>query len=153
MKCNEFAKCGNCGATRSVVVHKLTKAEKVPDDKWDRFSLFALLPGGKLQDIWIDLHLLLWKQLIALLVRVELEVWAPAWTRLKEKNLTLWYRVNEALRRAESRGEEPPDVSKRTRWLDPLASFDETGAFEWNKELYSQLENLCKKKAPSGPGR
>ena len=49
--------------------------------------------------------------------------------------------------------EDPPDVSKRTRWIDPLASIDETGSFEWNKELYSKLENLSKKHAPSGPGR
>ena len=65
------------------------------------------------------------------------------------------YRVNETLRRAESRGEDPPDVSKRTRWLDPLASIDEAGSFElaWNKELYTKLENLSKKHAPSGPGR
>ena len=153
---------GRCAKASQIFkeFHRLTKAEKVPDDKWDRFSLFALLPGGKLPDIWIDLHLLLWKQLIALLVRVELEgekfalekVWAPAWTRLKEKILTLRYRVNETLRRAESRGEDPPDVSKRTRWIDPLASIDEAGSFEWNKELYSKLENLGKKNAPSGPG-
>ena len=154
---------GRCAKASKVFkeFHNLTKAEKVPDDKWDRFSLFALLPVGKLQDIWIDLHLLLWKQFIALLVRVELEgekfalekVWAPAWTRLKEKILTLRYRVNETLRRAESRGEDPPDVSKRTRWLDPLASIDEAGSFEWNKELHTKLESLSKKHAPSGPGR
>ena len=66
---------GRCAKASQIFkeFHRLTKAEKVPDDKWDRFSLFALLPGGKLPDIWIDLHLLLWKQLIALLVRVELE--------------------------------------------------------------------------------
>ena len=54
-----------------------------------------------------------------------------------------------------SRSLRPPGrrVSKRTRWIDPLASIDETGSFEWNKELYSELENLSKKNAPSGPGR
>ena len=32
-----------------------------------RFGLFALHPRGKVTDGWINLHLLLWKQLIALL--------------------------------------------------------------------------------------
>ena len=39
-----------------------------------------------------------------------------------------------------------------TRWIDPLASIDETGVFEWNKELYSKLENLSKKMRRQGPG-
>ena len=140
---------------------KLTKAGKVPDDSWDRFTLFALLPRGKTQDIWVDLHSLIWKQLIALLVRVELEgdiyaaekVWAPAWTRLKTKILALRYRIDERIRRSESRGEEPPDVSNRTRWVEPLASFDKNGAFKWDKDLFSMLETLSKTPSSSGPRR
>ena len=38
-----------------------------------RFGLFALHPRGKVTDGWINLHLLLWKQLIALLVRIKEE--------------------------------------------------------------------------------
>ena len=137
------------------------EAEDVPEEEWDRFSLFALTPQVKLHDIWVDLHLLLWKQLIALLVRVELEgesftaekVWAPAWARLKTKILALQHRVRETIRRAESRGEEPPDMSKRTRWVEPLASFDEKGAFTWLEDLTSELDSLCKGPAPSGPRR
>ena len=154
---------GRCAKASKVFedFHKLTKAEKVPDDKWDRFSLFALLPSGKLHDIWIDLHLLLWKQFIALLVRIELEgekfalekVWAPAWSRLKEKILALRYRVSETIRRADGRGEEPPDVSKRTRWVEPLASFDKDGVFEWDTDLFTRLENLSKPPQPPGPRR
>ena len=120
-----------------------------PDgSKWDRFTLFALLPSGKMPDIWVDLHLLLWKQLIALLVRTELEgdkfstkqIWGSAWARLKQKILALRHRVDETLRRAESRGEEPPDVSKRTRWVEPLASFDKIGQFKWNEALVAELD-------------
>ena len=94
-------------------------------------------------------------------MRVELEgekfsvekVWAPAWTRLKTKILALRHRVGETLRRAASRGEEPPDVSNRTRWVDPLASFDKEGSFKWNDDLVSKLEKLCKKPKPPGPRR
>ena len=38
-----------------------------------QFCLFAVLPSGKVEEGWIALHLLLWKQLVALLVRIELE--------------------------------------------------------------------------------
>lgn len=154
---------GRCSKASNIFreFHSLTNEKKIPDNSWDRFSLFALLPQGKLKDVWVDLHLLLWKQLIAVLVRVELEgekfsvekVWAPAWTRLKTKILALRHRVGETLRRAASRGEEPPDVSNRTRWVDPLASFDKEGIFKWNDDLVSKLEKLCKKPKPPGPRR
>ena len=71
----------------------------------------------------MNLHLLIWKHFIAHLVRIELEgekfdatqVWAPAWKRLGKKILALKYKVEEIRRRAESRGEEIPDLSKRGR--------------------------------------
>ena len=69
------------------------------------------------------------------------------------KILALRHRVGETLRRAASRGEEPPDVSNRTRWVDPLASFDKEGIFKWNDDLVSKLEKLCKKPKPPGPRR
>ena len=37
-----------------------------------------------------------------------------------------------------------PDVSKRTRWVEPLASFDKTGHFKWNDDLVAELEKLAK---------
>ena len=39
----------------------------------ERFSLFALHPRGKVSEGWINLHLLLWKHIIALLVKIEME--------------------------------------------------------------------------------
>ena len=60
---------------------------------WARFCLFGLLPDKRLQQGLESLLLLLWKHLIALLVRIELEsetfdpkkVWAPAWIRIEKK--------------------------------------------------------------------
>ena len=67
-------------------------------NKKERFGLFgftALHPQRKIEGGWINLHLLIWKQLIALLVRIEEEgekfsaqkVWAPAWMRFEKKVL------------------------------------------------------------------
>ena len=115
--------------------------------------LFALLPKGALGEGLIALHLLLWKHFIALLVRIELEgekfdakqVWAPAWTRLEKKILALKYKVDEVIRRAESRGDMPPDVSKRSRCVAPLASFDKTGRLVWNTDLVRQIRTFAGK--------
>ena len=112
-----------------------------------------MLPRGALGEGLIALHLLLWKHFIALLVRIELEgekydekqVWAPAWTRLERKVLALKYRVDEAVRRAESRGEQPPDLSKRSKCVAPLASFDKEGKLSWNTEMVEKIKKLAGK--------
>ena len=100
-----------------------------------RFALFAIPPSGTMKEGWVNLHLLIWKQLIAAIVRVELEdeafkissVWAPAWLRFERKALALSERVAAERRRAESRGEEPHDASKRGISMAPLAEFTEEG--------------------------
>lgn len=123
--------------------------------------MFALLPAGKLEEGWTNLHLLLWKQFIALLVRIELEgesfgtdkVWAPAWGRFEEKVLALKTGVENVKRRAESRGEEPPDLSKRGRAIEPIASFTIDGDLTWNREIVRKLKELAKPKATKGRGR
>ena len=84
-----------------------------PKDR-DRFGLFALHPGGKVLEGWINLHLLLWKHLIALLARVEDEgekyaenkVWAPTWIRFERKVLTLKEKVDIEVRWSVGRGGE-----------------------------------------------
>ena len=48
---------------------------------------------------------------------------------------------------------DAPDVSKRTRWVEPLASFDKDGVFEWDTDLFTRLENLSKPPQPPGPRR
>ena len=90
---------------------------------------------------------------VLFIVRIELEgekydekqVWAPAWARLEKKILALKYKVDEAIRRAESRGDNPPDVSKRTRCVTPLASFDKEGKMSWNTELVTKIKMLAGK--------
>ena len=128
--------------------------------QWERFCLFALLPRYKLESSIVDLHSLLWKQFIAHLVRIELEgekfdtsqVWAPAWARLEKKILALKYKVNEIKRRAESRGEQPPDLSKRSKAINPIAKFNEEGDLKWNDELVKEIKAFTKKTKPRAAG-
>jgi hypothetical protein len=72
----------------------------------ERFALFALTKYEVIEEGWINLHLLLWKQTIAALVKVDTEdhvfrpheVWAAAWTRMKNKILTKHESVQMRLR-------------------------------------------------------
>ena len=132
---------------------RLTESEvRGKGEEWQRFCLFALLPKGKIKEGWINLHLLLWKQLVAQLVRIELEgekyserdVWAAAWARMKRKIEALKTRVDEDVRRAEARGDEPKDMTKRSRPMEPLASFDKEGKLTWNEKLVKSIEELAK---------
>ena len=87
---------------------------------------------------------------IALLGRIELEgekfdetqVWAPAWARLERKVLALKYKVGEVVRRAESRGDQVPDMRKRSVCVAPLASFGIGGEFRWNDELVKKIKSF-----------
>ena len=132
------------------LTNSITKANvKQGGSEWERFCLFALLPAGKLEEGWVNLHLLLWKQFIALLVRIELEgdkydekaIWGPAWARFESKVLALKTRVGEELRRSEARGEEPRDMSKRSRSITPLASFTKEGELVWNDALVKKIKD------------
>ena len=108
----------------------------------------------------MDLHSLLWKQFIAHLVRIELEgekfdatqVWAPAWARLEKKVLALKFKVNEIKRRAESRGEQIPDLSKRSKAIDPIANFKENGDLKWNDELVKEIKIFAQRTKPRAAG-
>ena len=103
---------------------------------------------------------MLWKQFIAHLVRIELEgekfdtsqVWAPAWARFEKKVLSLKFKVNEIRRRAESRGEQVPDLSKRSRCITPIAEFDEGGELKWNDALVKDIKALTQKTKPRAAG-
>ena len=150
---------GNCQVASTIFdnFHSLTDEEDLAGNDRDRFCLFALLPRGALGEGLVALHMLLWKHFIALLVRIELEgekydekqVWAPAWTRLERKILALKYKVDEVVRRAESRGDEPPDMRKRTRCVAPLASFDKEGNLSWNTDLIPKIKMLAGKEKAS----
>ena len=94
-----------------------------------RLSLTALKPYNAKG--WVNFHLLLWKHLVATIVRVELEgekfecknVWAPSWVRFEKKTLALAERVAIEKRRAESRGKEHKDLSSRSTQIEPIAEF------------------------------
>ena len=103
------------------------------------------------------MHLLIWKQTVAALVRVDTEqhpfntheVWAAAWTRLKKKIKAKQERAKQKLRRHESRGEETIlDRDKESAPMAPIAGLSPDGDLEWNKELATEIDKLCKPKAP-----
>ena len=143
-------------------LHSISEGEPWGNQReQERFALFALLPKSRLANIWTDLHLLIWKHLIALMVRIEFEgakfdesqVWAPAWKRLEKKVLALRERVGQEIRRAESRGDPPPDVSRRSKAVAPLARFASDGKFEWNDDLVAKIKALGKPKKVSAVRR
>ena len=120
--------------------------------EWERFCLFALHPSHKLKMGWVNLHLLLWKHIAALLVKIELEgekyaeekIWAPAWIRFERKVLSLKEKVDIARRRAEGRGEEPRDMSGKTKHVEPLAAFTESGELVWDDKLVKTIKERGK---------
>ena len=116
------------------------------------------MPFKKIDDGWINLHLLLWKHLVATMVAVELEgakydarsVWAPAWKRFEKKALALEERVRIEIRRAEARGEEPRDMEPRSHPLRPIGRFSKGGKLEWNHELVAKIKDLAGLKSGEG---
>ena len=146
----------------------VSSAFKEEGQEWERFCLFALLPSGKIQEGWMNFHLLIWKQLIALLVRIELEgetydekaVWGPAWARMERKILALKTKVDEDVRRCEARGEQPRDMSKRSKAIAPIAGFSCEGELLWDDELvekikdkFSRVRNRKRGRQPATGGR
>ena len=90
------------------------------------------------------------------MVRIELEgeqfdttqIWAPAWARLEKKILALKFKVSEIKRRAESRGEQTPDLSKRSKNIKTIASFNEDGDLKWNDELVKEIKAFSQRTKP-----
>ena len=106
------------------------------------------------------LHLLIWKQLIALLVWIEEEgekfsahkVWAPAWIRFEKKVLAHKEQVDMEVRRSVSRGEKIRDMRKKSRPIEPFASYSEEGDLTWNESLVKRVKELGKLSRGSGTG-
>ena len=98
--------------------------------------------------------------MIALLVRIELEgekysedrIWAPAWARIEKKALALAFKVGESKRRAESRGEEPPDFSRRGKPMAPFARFTADGVLLWDKDIVKRMKALAKPRRHTADG-
>ena len=92
---------------------------------------------------------------MALLTKIDLEgekyaeekIWAPAWIRFERKALALKEKVDIARRRAIGRGDEPRDMSSKTKLVAPLALFTKEGDLEWNKELVTAIRDRGKLKS------
>ena len=114
--------------------------------------MFGIMPAGaQLAEGWINLHLLIWKQLIYALTIVETEgakfephtVWQAAWQRFERKVLAKQENLQTLLLRADSRGDEPPDLTDKCTAAAPIASFDAEGKAVWNDEIADAIRQLA----------
>ena len=104
-----------------------------------------------------NLHLLLWKHIIFSLVQVDTEdepfvahrVWSVAWSRFEKKALAKQEGTKLALRRAASRGDEPPDVTNRGDPMSPLAEINAEGDLVWDDDLVEKVKKLGMKPSAS----
>ena len=118
-----------------------------------RFDLFATLLDKKLEEGWVNLHLVLWKYTIAALVRVDTEgeefdkhaVWRAAWARLHRKMLALQERKQTIALRRKARGEEPLDMGEWGAAMTPIARLDPSGKLATDKETVDKILKLGKK--------
>ena len=63
-------------------------------------------------------------------------------TRFRQYNIpTVIGGYNYGIARAEARGDEPKDMTKRSRPMEPLASFDKEGKLTWNEKLVKSIED------------
>ena len=82
-----------------------------------------------MQEGWINLHLLLWKHLIALVARVEEEgekyaehkICPPTWIRFERKVPALKEKVDMEVRRSVGRGEKTRDMRRKSKPVEPFA--------------------------------
>ena len=117
----------------------------------ERFALFCVRPDGqRIEEGWINFHLLLWKQIIYALVQVTTEdqpfkphsIWGAAWTRFQKKALAKHESIRTVALRDQSRGNEPKDLSPMGAPMAPIASTDSQGDLIWNSSLVDQIEKL-----------
>ena len=124
-----------------------------------RHALFAERPDGTIEDEgWINIHLLMWKRVISLLVQVDTEnatfdpreVWRSTKWRFESKAKALNEKIQMAQRRADTRGTNPPNLDRRSEPLEPVAGFGSEGLF-WNEEIQKQLAALSANDPPPNP--
>ena len=117
----------------------------------ERFYLFALTPNGaRIAQGWLNLHLILWKYLIFQLVQVETEdarfspsaVWQAAWSRFEKRAKAKSEAAYSAILLADSRGVPPPDMTKRAKAMEPIATFDPLGRLVWNADIKQAIDKL-----------
>ena len=96
---------------------------------------------------------MLWKYVIFSLVRVDTEdepfkahkVWKEAWSRFERKALAKVESIRSDFLRAESRGDEKPEIKGRADPLAPIATLDEEGCIVWNKTIVDKIKKLAEK--------
>lgn len=117
--------------------------------KWLRFALFALPMECQTAHNSIEtLHLLLWKYIIAAITQANTEgekftekaVWLGAWRQWKLRARAKEETIQAKLRRADSRGWAPPDVTKTTKLVTPLAEYTEEGYLKINPEIGKKID-------------
>ena len=130
------------------------------DDKRraERFVLFLEVEGVKRQPAgWVNFHLVLWKYLINQFVLVELEeetfapheVWRATLDRFEKRAHAKQVSIQADILLADSRGEDPPDVSLKKNPLKPLGEFHPgTGAIEWDAKIIDSLTALATRPKP-----
>ena len=89
-----------------------------------RHALFAEKPSKGLEsEGWMNVHLLMWKRVISLLVQVDTEdktfhpkeVWRSVFKwRFEAKAKSLNEKVQSAQRRADTQGTKPPNKERRS---------------------------------------
>ena len=70
------------------------------------------------------------------------QVWTQAWRRLKAKADAIEEKAQQAIRRADSRGEAPPSMAERTNPLDPIAIWNDEGKLVWDDAICQEIERL-----------
>ena len=127
----------------------------------ERFALFAIPPTGPpLKEGLLNLHLLLWKYVIYGLVQVDVDdqkfethqVWQATWHKLESCALAKQEQVRTDLLRADSRGVDPPNITRRAVCLEPLGTIaPETGLISWSDDHLEQIRKLAT--PPARPGK
>ena len=70
---------------------------------------------------------------------VVVVVVSPAWIRLERKIKSLGIVVSEARHRKLARGDQPPDSSKRSGPIKPIAQFTKEGTLMWDEEIQQRI--------------
>ena len=70
------------------------------------------------------------------------EVWQATWARIQKKVAAKSESVRSDVLRAQSRGQDPPDLTTRGECMAPLASFSSDGVLGWNKEIVDKIKKL-----------
>ena len=73
-------------------------------------------------------------------------VWRHTWRRFERKAAALAEVVANVRRRADSRGDEPPDLSPRSAPLTPIARFSPEGELIWDNNIVKEIKLLFEEK-------